>query len=94
MAKEEPRSTANGILFTVSVNAVTHHCLISKKALNKLSQLKNIDSSDADAIDVFKAFESYIQPVAHELLKAKPPLKTLRLTTGSINSAFDCGTTH
>lgn len=91
MAKLQPQSTANGVLFTINVNAVAHHCLISKKALNRLSQLKNIDSSDADAMDVFKAFEAYIRPVAHDLFNTRHPTKTLRLTSGSIASAYESG---
>lgn len=91
MATKEPQSTAYGILFTINVDTVTHQCLISKKALNKLTQLSNIDSSDAEAMDVFKAFEAYICPVAHHLLKTRQPKTTLRLTTSSIMSAYDCG---
>lgn len=94
MAKIEPQSTAKGILFTINVGTATHQCLISKKALYKLSQLKNIDASDADAMDVFKAFESYIRPVAQDLFKTRRSLKPIRMTSESITSAFESGVRH
>lgn len=94
MATDEPRSTEDGILFTISVNTVTHQCLISREALNKLSQLKNIDATDADAVDVFKAFEAYIRPVAHDLFKTRSLKRTLRLTAQNIISAYGIDTRH
>lgn len=94
MAGQEFEMTEDGVLFTIDVDAATHQCLISREALNKLSQLKNVDASDADALDIFKAFEAYIRPVAHDLFKARRPQKTIRLTSDCITRAYDCTTRH
>lgn len=78
----------------VKVEAGYRQCLISKKALNSLSRLKNIDSADANAMDVFKAFERYISPVARSLSKVNYSKPLIRLTSESITSAFRDGVGH
>jgi len=62
-----PCLTRNGVEFTVNINAIGRHCLVSKEALTTLSELKSIDTADADMMDVFHAFEVTIGNVACRL---------------------------
>jgi hypothetical protein len=66
----EPRLTAKGIIFSVEIDSSERKCFISRNALDKLSELKNIDTTDADAMEVFHAFQVTIRDVARRLVAA------------------------
>lgn len=66
----EPRVTDKGIVFSMQVDSKAREILISKEALDKLSALKNIDSGDADPLELFHAFRSTIHEIARRQLAA------------------------
>ncbi|WP_156396793.1 DUF1488 family protein [Noviherbaspirillum sp. Root189] len=82
------RRTPDGVIFSINIDAQERECLISREALNTLSQLKNIDSSDADSLELFKAFETFIRPVAHSLLGGRVLQTPLQLTPQNMNDAY------
>lgn len=82
----QPLLSGESVAFTVKVDSLSHACLISKEALQKLAALKNIDAADADAIDIFHAFEGTINGVARRLVKAKVPGTLLVMGPNSFSS--------
>ncbi|MEC4721645.1 hypothetical protein RY831_20975 [Noviherbaspirillum sp. CPCC 100848] len=84
------RPTSDGVAFIIKAGVCMEECFISREALNTLSQLKNIDGSDANALDLFQALESFIRPVAQSLLAEKAKELPIRLTPENITSAY-CG---
>jgi len=69
----QPLLTRDGVVFTVRVDSLDRECLVTIDALDKLSALKNIDVVDADAMDIFHAFENTINGVARRLVAAQVP---------------------
>ncbi len=65
----QPSITEEGISFTVVVDAVKRECLITPQALHELSALKS-ESTDANIMEVFHAFEAKINGVARRLVAA------------------------
>lgn len=82
------RPTSGGVVFTINFQGQERECLISREALNTLSQLKNIDSSDADTLDLFKAFEGFIRPVAQSLVDGGSRHESLQLTPENMKRAY------
>ncbi|MEC4719817.1 DUF1488 family protein [Noviherbaspirillum sp. CPCC 100848] len=76
------------VAFSISINAQERECSISREALNTLSKLKNIDSTDADTLELFKAFETFIRPVAQSICNGKISQAPLRLTPENMESAY------
>lgn len=76
------------VAFSISINAQERECSISREALNTLSKLKNIDSSDADTLELFKAFETFIRPVAQSIFNGKVSQAPLRLTPENMENAY------
>lgn len=76
------------VAFSISINAQERECSISREALNTLSKLKNIDSTDADTLELFKAFETFIRPVAQSIFNGKVSQAPLRLTPENMESAY------
>jgi hypothetical protein len=66
----QPRLTKRGVAFAVSNGVKERECLISTAALERVAALKNVDASDADPMDVFRAFEETINGVARRLVAA------------------------
>lgn len=60
MDASQALATSEGILFTVRADSKVEQCLIAKDALHTLSLLKNIDPTDASALEIFQAFEGFI----------------------------------
>lgn len=75
----EPSLTTTGIVFSITIDCVDRKCLISKDALNKLCELKNIDNTDADVMEIFHAFEATINGAARRLVTVETPGKPLVL---------------
>lgn len=69
----QPLLTRQGVVFTVRVDSLDRECLITEEALHKLSELKSIDTTDADPMDIFHAFEDTINGVARRLVAARVP---------------------
>lgn len=89
MDKTTPaRPTSDGVIFTINVGAKERECSISRDALNMLSGMKNIDSSDADTLELFKAFETFIRPVAQSLFGRKGLQAPFQLTPENISTAY------
>jgi hypothetical protein len=84
----KPLTTSEGILFTVELNSKVRQCLISEEALQRLSLLKNIDSAEVSAMEIFQAFEGCIHPLARSLLKASATTGPFHLTRENITAAF------
>ncbi|WP_194725281.1 DUF1488 family protein [Noviherbaspirillum malthae] len=82
------RPTPDGVTFSVNIGAHERECLISREALDTLSQLKNIDSSDADTLELFKAFETFIRPVAQSIFGGAVHQTPLLLTSENLKSAY------
>lgn len=82
------RPTSGGVAFTINYHGKERECSISREALNTLSRLKNIDSSDADTLELFKAFETFIRPVAQLLVGGVSRYESLQLTPENIKSAY------
>jgi hypothetical protein len=78
--KEAPHVTNEGIKFTVTVDSLDRECLIEESALKQLSKMRNQDVEEADAMEVFHAFESKINGVARRLVAAGVPGTPLVLT--------------
>jgi len=68
--KPVPHQTNEGVIFTVTVDSLTHECLIKEEALQQLSTLKNSDCAEVDTMDMFHAFENEINGVARRLVAA------------------------
>ncbi|HEY0845310.1 MAG TPA: hypothetical protein VGE12_08080 [Noviherbaspirillum sp.] len=77
---ENPHLTMRGVVFTISTGATDRQCLVSKEGLSALGKLKMIDTSDADLMDVFRAFELTISDVAHRVAAEKAPGLPIELT--------------
>jgi hypothetical protein len=75
-----PRLTDQGIIFKVRIGSADHQCVISREALESLSDMKHMDVSDADSLDVFHAFEMTIRSTAESLADAEQsgPMLELR----------------
>lgn len=82
------RLTPDDVAFSINIGAQERQCLISREALDTLSQLKNIDSSDADTLELFKAFETFIRPVAQSIFGGEVSQAPLQLTSENIWSAY------
>lgn len=82
------RPTADGVTFSINIAAQERECSISREALNTLSQLKNIDSSDAESLELFKAFETFIRPIAQSLFGRKALQTPLLLTSENMRTAY------
>lgn len=82
------RPAADSVIFTINIDAKDRECMISREALNRLSELKNIDSSDADTLELFKAFETFIRPVAQSLFGGKGLHAPLQLTPENMSAAY------
>ncbi|WP_151637189.1 DUF1488 family protein [Noviherbaspirillum aerium] len=82
------RPAEDSVIFTINIDAKDRECTISREALNTLSELKNIDSSDADTLELFKAFETFIRPVAQSLFGGKALHAPLQLTPENMNAAY------
>lgn len=82
------RSTPDGVTFSINIGTKERECSISREALTTLSQLKNIDGSDADTLELFKAFETFIRPVAQSLFGGKILQSPLRLTPENMSTAY------
>ncbi|NEX63906.1 DUF1488 family protein [Noviherbaspirillum galbum] len=81
MASREnnPRLTEHGVVFQVSIGGSEHQCVISREALESLSDMKDVDVSDADSLDVFHAFETTIRSTAKTLADAEPAQPILEI---------------
>lgn len=66
----QPRMTKRGVAFAVSSGAKKRECLISTAALEKVAAIKNVDASDADPMELFRAFETTISGVAQRMVAA------------------------
>lgn len=77
-----PRSTDNGIAFTVRVDSVDHECVISNDALAKLSELQ---SGAHDPMETYCAFEAKINGVARRLVAANVKGNPLQLGPNSFH---------
>lgn len=66
----QPRMTKRGVAFAVSSGAKKHECLISTAALARVAAIKNVDATDADPIELFRAFETTISGVAQRMVAA------------------------
>lgn len=64
----QARMTKRGVAFAVSSGAKQRECLISTAALERVAALKNVDATDADPMEVFRAFEATINHVAQSLV--------------------------
>lgn len=64
----QARMTKSGVAFAVSNGAKQRECLISTAALERIAALKNVDATDADPMEVFRAFEATINNVAQRLV--------------------------
>lgn len=62
-----PLLTQRGVTFTITVNAKHRKCLITEEALHELSAVRNIDTSDANAMEIFHAFEGTVVGMARKL---------------------------
>lgn len=82
----QPLLTHEGVLFTVRVDSLDRKCLITEEALDKLSELRNVDVGDADTMDIFRAFENMINGVARRLVTARVPGTPLRMTPNTFFS--------
>jgi hypothetical protein len=67
-----PHLTERGIVFNVCIGSAEHQFVISREALESLCDMKDVDVSDADSLDVFRAFETTIRSTAETLADAKP----------------------
>lgn len=67
-----PHLTDRGIVFNVCIGSAEHQFVISREALESLCDMKHVDVSDADSLDVFHAFETTIRSTAETLADAKP----------------------
>lgn len=65
-----PQLAQEGIAFTVSVDSLTHECIVTHDALHKLAELKSIDNGDSNAMELFHAHEAVINGVARRLVGA------------------------
>lgn len=77
---ENPHLTMLGVAFTISTGAANRQCLISKEGLSALGKLKMIDTSDADVMEVFRAFELTISAVARRVASESAPGMPIELT--------------
>lgn len=77
---ENPHLTMRGVVFTISTGAVDRQCLVSNEGLSALGKLKMIDTSDADVMDVFHAFELTISNIAHRVAAEHAPGTPIELT--------------
>jgi hypothetical protein len=68
--KAPPHLTNHGVKFTVTVDSLDRECFIEEEALRQLSNLRNKEVAEADAMEVFHAFESKINGVARRLVAA------------------------
>lgn len=75
----DARLTERGILFTLTIDRVERNCFISKDALNRLSELKSIDASDADPMELFQAFSLTINGTARRLATGNVRTSVLEL---------------
>lgn len=66
----QPRMTKRGVAFAVSNGARKRECLISTAALERVAAIKNVDATDADPIELFRAFEATINGVAQRMVAA------------------------
>lgn len=82
------RPSPDCVTFSVKIDEKERECTISREALNTLSHLKNIDSSDADTLELFKAFETFILPVAQSLFGGKILQLPLCLTPENMSTAY------
>lgn len=77
---ENPHLTMRGVVFTISTDAVDRECLVSREGLFALGKLKMIDTSDADVMEVFRAFELTISNIAHRVAAEHAPGARIELT--------------
>ena len=82
------RPTLDDVTFSIKIGVQDKECSISREALNTLSQLKNIDSTDADTLELFKAFETFIRPIAQSLFGRKALQTPLLLTSENMRTAY------
>jgi Protein of unknown function (DUF1488) len=66
----KPQLTAEGVVFTVRVDSLNRECLVTKEALQKLSELKSTDVAHAGTMAIFHSFEDAINGVARRLVFA------------------------
>jgi hypothetical protein len=71
-----PRLLKDGVKFIVVVEFVEHECLVTREALSKLA---NLQSGEADAMEIFRAYEAQICGVARRHIAANVPGRPLRL---------------
>ncbi|WP_136414589.1 MULTISPECIES: DUF1488 family protein [Oxalobacteraceae] len=69
----QPRLTNDGVAFTVTVESVTHKCVVTNDAIHTLSAMKNIADADVDMMHLFHAYEATISGVARRLVAAGVP---------------------
>ncbi|GIZ50269.1 DUF1488 family protein [Noviherbaspirillum aridicola] len=67
----QPRLTQDGILFSVTVESVRRNCVVTRDALQTLSQLKSMDDAGGGLLGIFHAYEAKISGVARRLVGAR-----------------------
>lgn len=86
IANSEPKVTKEGILFTVQVEYVSHSCIVTRDALQELSQLKSVDNTDAELLELFRAYEARINGVARRLVVARVQGTPLRMSRATFSA--------
>ncbi|HJV73849.1 MAG TPA: hypothetical protein VJ654_06490 [Noviherbaspirillum sp.] len=76
----------DGVAFTVTVEAVTHKCIVTRDAIHSLSAMKNIADTDLDMIALFHAYEATISGVARRLVAAGVPGQPLVVRSNTFNA--------
>lgn len=84
----QPRPSGDGVLFTLMIDSQKWECNISKQSLDKMCEERSIDSTDADALDVFHAFENTIGSLACNFIRAKVSNLCLSLKQIEIREPF------
>jgi hypothetical protein len=88
------RPTSENIAFVINFDSVKRPCSISRDALDRLAALKNIDGTDANSQELFKAFELCICSVAGTLMKDNPTQTSLHLTAKDMDLAYQSTPRH
>lgn len=70
------------MLFTLMIDSQVWECNMSKQSLDTMCEDRSIDSTDADALDVFHAFEYTIGSQACNFIQTK--VSNLCLSTKQI----------
>ncbi|TCS36302.1 uncharacterized protein DUF1488 [Paucimonas lemoignei] len=83
MNSSQPQLVKDGVAFTVSVEFVKHHCIVSRDALTTLAS----GSGQADLMRTYLAYEANINGIARRLIAAGVPGTPLELGPQNFKSS-------